>query len=114
MSEDTHALLYTMAKSRVRVAGPSSGRAGRERSEEGEMSLVMEPLRRTLSVANIKAQCLSLLGRLDGLGPGSAAARNRRQHAAELDRQWRLQQQAHVLSCRQGWAIFRSGFAKLD
>ena len=87
VSEDTHSLLTAIAKSRVRVGGPSRGRLGKERSEKGEMSVVMGHLRRTLSVTNIKAQCLSLLGRLDSLGPGAAAARNRRQQAAELDRQ---------------------------
>ena len=114
VSEDLHALLHAMAVSRVRVAGPSTGRRGTERSEKGEMSVVMGHLRRTLGVATIKAQCLSLLGRLDGLGPGAAAARNRRQQALDLERQWRLQQQAHALSARQGWAVYRTGFAKLD
>ena len=71
-------------------------------------------LRRTLSVATVKAQAFSLLGRLEGLGPGAAAARNRRQQAAELDRQWRRQQQAYMLSQKQGWQIHRFGFAKID
>ena len=55
VSEDLHALLHAMAVSRVRVAGPSTGRRGRERSEKGEMSVVMGHLRRTLGVATIKA-----------------------------------------------------------
>ena len=114
MSEDTHALLNTMATSRVQVAGPSTGRKGRLRSENGERAMVMGYLRRTLSVATIKAQSMSLLGRLEGLGPGSAAAINRRRQAADLERNWRLQQQAYNLSVRQGFAIHRSGFAKLD
>ena len=68
VSEDTHALLHTMAVSRVRVAGPSTGKRGRLRSEEGERAVVMGYLRRTLGIATIKAQCLSLLGRLESLG----------------------------------------------
>ena len=114
VSEDTHMLLNVLATNRVRVAGPSTGRRGKLRSEEGERAVVMGHLRRTLGVATIRAQCLSLLGRLDTLGPGVAAAAGRRRQAADLDRQWRLQQQAHSLSQRQGWAVFRSGFAKLD
>ena len=114
VSEDTHALLHTMAVSRVRVAGPSVGKRGVMRSETGEMAIVMGYLRRTLSVATIKAQCSSLLGRIEGLGPGAAAAVNRRRQAAELDRQARLEQRAHALSVRQGWAIYRSGFAKTN
>ena len=112
VSEDTHALLHTMAVSRVRVAGPSTGRRDKIRPEEGERAVVMGYLRRTLSVAAIKAQCSSLLGRLEGLGPGAAAARNRRRQALELERQTRLQQRAHDLSVKQGWAIYRSGFAQ--
>ena len=114
VSEDTHALLNTMATNRVRVAGPSYGKRGKMRSEEGERAVVMGYLRRVMGIATIKAQCLSLLGRLEGLGPGASAAVGRRRHAQELDRQWRLQQRAHNVSVRQGWAIHRSGFAKLD
>ena len=112
VSEDTHALLHTMALSRVRVAGPSTGRRGRLRSEEGERAVVMGYLRRTLGVATIKAQCSSLLGRLEGLGPGGAAAAGRRQQAAELDRQVQLQQQAHQISIRHDWAIYRGDSPK--
>ena len=52
-----------MATSRVRVAGPSTGRKGILRSEEGERAMVMGYLRRTLSIATTKAQSSSLLGR---------------------------------------------------
>ena len=115
VSEDTHALLHIMAVNRVRVAGPSAGRKGRLRSEEGEMAMVMGYLRRTLGIATIKAQCLSLLGRIEVMGSGSAAAAaNRRRQAMELDRNWRLQQRAYNLSVRQGWMVHRCGFAKLD
>ena len=103
-----------MATSRVRVAGPSTGRQGRLRSEEGERAVVMGYLRRSLGIATIKAQCLSLLGRVEGLGPGSAAASHRRKQAAEIERRWRLEQRAYDLAQRQGRSIHRSGFAKLD
>ena len=73
VSEDTHFLLHQLAKSRVRVVGSSMGRRGRLCSEEGEMSVVMGHLRRTLGVAAVKGQFLSLLGRLESLGPGAAA-----------------------------------------
>ena len=48
------------------------------------------------------------------MGPGSAAAAGRRREAANIDRQWRLEQQAYSLSVKQGRAIYRGGFAKLD
>ena len=114
VSEHTHALLQALTTSRVRVAGPSTGKRGLERTEEGEKSIVIGYLRRSLSVATVKAQAFSLLGRLEGLGPGAAAARSRRLQAAELDRQWRRQQQAYMLSQKQGFSIHRCGFAKVD
>ena len=42
----------------------------------------------------------SLLGRLETLGPGGAAARGRRTQAAELDRRWRQETEAHSLVTR--------------
>ena len=102
VSEDTHTLLSTLATNRAKVAGGSIGKKGRERSEEGERAVAIGYLRRTLGVAAIKAQCLSLLGRVEGMGPGSAAAAGRRREAANIDRQWRLEQQAYSLSVRQG------------
>ena len=81
-----HTLLKTMASHRVRkrLAVPSSGKRARLRSEEGERAMVMVYLRRILSVTTIKVQCLLLLGRLEGQGPGSSAAINRHQQAANL------------------------------
>ena len=84
------------------------------RGEDGERAIVVGAIRRKLGVACIKAQCHSLLGRLDSLGPGSAAAASRRRQAAELDKHWRQEQAAYCLSVSQGWSIHRAGFAKLD
>ena len=81
-----HTLLKTMAshKVRKRLAVPSSGKRARLRSEEGERAMVMGYLWRILSVTTIKAESLSLLGGIEGLGPGSSAAINRHQQAANL------------------------------
>ena len=114
VSEDTHALISALANSRVRVAGPSMGKRGRMRGEEAERAMIVGYIRRKVGVATIRAQCMSLLGRLEVLGPGSTAAANRRREAAELERSWKLAQQAHMLSVKQGWAIHRTGFAKTD
>ena len=51
VNKDTHALLHTMATSRVRVVGPSTGRRGRLRSEEGERAVVMGYLRTSRNIA---------------------------------------------------------------
>ena len=45
-------------------------------------------VRRKLSIATVKAQSHSLLGRVEGLGPDSAAAAYRRNRALELERFW--------------------------
>ena len=114
VSESCHSLVAVMATSQVRVAGPSRGRRGHMRSEEGERSLVVSSIRKKLGIAGVRAQCCSLLGRLETLGPGTAAAVGRRRQVAELERRWRLERQAHALSERQGWNIHRTGFAKTD
>ena len=114
VSEATHQLLAVMATSRVRVTGPMVGRKGRLRSEDGERSIVISGLRRRLGVACVRAQASSLLGRLETLGPGSAAAVNRRRQAADLDRLWRMGDQAQSLARRTGKYAYRTGFGKKD
>ena len=76
-AEDMYTLLNTLAAHRVRLAGPSTGKRWRLWSEEGERAMVMGYLRRILSVTTIKAQSLSLLGGLEGLGPVSSVTINR-------------------------------------
>ena len=71
VSEATHALLAHLATSRVRVAGPTRGKKGLMRSEEAERATAISSLRRRLGVATVRAQCHSLLGRLETLGPGT-------------------------------------------
>ena len=114
VSEDTHFLLDAMASSRVRVARPSYGRRGILRTEAAEKAIAIAGLRRRISVIAVRAQASSLLGRLESLGPGGAAARGRRDQAAELERRWRQETAAHALATRQGYRALRRGFAKTD
>ena len=114
VSEDTHALVAALATCRVRVAGVSRGRKGLMRTEEGERSLAISALRRRLGVQAVRCQAHSLLGRLESLGPGSAAAAGRRWQAKELERCWRREERAHTLATSQGWKAYRTGFGKLD
>ena len=114
VSEDTHSLLATLATSRVRVAGPSRGKRGHMRSEEGKRAVAISALRRRLGVLTVRCQALSLLGRLEVLGPGTVAAAGRRWQAAELERCWRREQQAHTLARLSGQRAYRTGFAKRD
>ena len=57
---------------------------------------------------------LSLLRRLEVLGPGTAAAAGRRKWAQVQVQRWRRDRQAMLLSERQGMGILHRGFAKLD
>ena len=114
VSEPCHSLLAHLATSRVRVAGPTRGRRGLERSEEAERAIAISSLRRKLGVATVRAQCHSLLGRLETLGPGTAAASNRRWQAAEEERRWRREEAAYTLAMRQGRSSYRTGFSKVD
>ena len=113
-SEATHSLVDALATSRALVAEPQARRKGGRMSEEGVKSLAVGYIRRRLSVAAVRAQCLSLLGRLDTMGPGLTMANNRRRQAADLEYMWRRERAAHQLSAREGHSALRRGFAKLD
>ena len=67
------------------------------RSEEGEKAVVVGQIRKRVSVAIVRAQCHSLLGRLEVIGPGSPAAAGMRRFADEQERRWRRERQAIVL-----------------
>ena len=70
------------------MAGPQRGRKGVVRTEEGGKSIAVSYIRRTLSLAAIRAQSHSLLGRLEGLGRGVTAAMGRRKQALEMEQVW--------------------------
>ena len=114
MSEDTHFLVAAMANSRVRVAGPSRGRRGRMRGEEAERSIAVSSIRRRLGVMAVRCQSSSLLGRLETLGPGGAAAAGRRWQATEIQRRWQQEDQASALARREGFRALRTGYGKED
>ena len=56
----------------------AAARRGDSRSEEGEKAVAVSYIRRRVPVAAVKWQCISLLGRLEVLGLGTAAAAGRR------------------------------------
>ena len=84
------------------------------RSEEAEIALTTAFLRHTLSISAVKGQALSLLGRLEGLGPGAAGAARRRSFANMMELRWRNLRQAHVLSVSQGRDLLRRGQLHID
>ena len=114
-SDDLHSLIHHLAVSRVRFAGPQVGRRGQVRTEEAEIALTISLLRKSLSVwAVCCSQAKLLLGRLDVLGKGAAAAALRRNNALHLERRWAQQRRADALSTLQGRSILRRGHFKMD
>ena len=57
-------------------------------------------------------QCHTLLGRLEVLGPGAAAADGRRKEATALEKKWKRARKAMLLI--EGRNMIRRGFALLD
>ena len=114
VSEDTHLLLDALATCRVRTSGPSLGRRGYMRSEEGERAVAIAALRRRLGVMTVRCQASSLLGRMETLGPGGAAAAGRRQYATDVAARWRREARAFEHATREGWRALRTGFAKFS
>ena len=114
-SQATHQLVEELASSRARIADPQTrGKKGQILSEEGIKSLAVGYIRRKLSIAAVKAQSHSLLGRLEGLGPGATAAAGRRSRAMEQERLWSRERRAYQLAAKQGFSIHRRGFGKVD
>ena len=114
-SQATHKLVEALATSRAQVGEPQArSRKGDILTEEGVKALAVGYIRRKLGIAAVKAQCLSLLGRLEGLSPGATSAQGRRRRAEEQERIWSRERKAHNLSVKQGFNISRRGFAKLD
>ena len=68
----------------MRVAGPQKGKRGQVRSEEAITTIF---LKRTLSLAGVRAQAKLLLSRLEviGLVAGANAAAGRRSYALNLE-----------------------------
>ena len=113
-SQAVHSLVESLAVSRSKVAIPQlRSKKGMILSEEAVKGLAVGYIRRKLSITAIKAQCLSLLGRLEGLGHGAAAAAGRRRRAAEQEKIWAQERRAQHLSNSMGFNIHRKGFGKL-
>ena len=90
------------------------GRRGQLRTEEAEIAITTSFIRKSLSVCAVRSQARLLLGRLEVIGPGAAAAAQRRNIALQLERRWANQRRADALSVLQGRTILRRGHFKLD
>jgi hypothetical protein len=65
----------------VAIPQVATARRGDSRSDEGEKAVAVSYVRRRVSVAAIKGQCISLMGRLEVLGPDTAATAGKRRWA---------------------------------
>ena len=84
------------------------------RTQEAELAITTSFLRRTLSLVGVRAQARLLLGRLEVIGTGAAAAADRRNLALQLERTWANQRRADALCRIQGKSILRRGQFKID
>ena len=114
VSEDNHSLVDALATSRARAAEPQAGSRGRNLTEEGVKSLAVGFIRRRLGVATVRPQCLTLLGRLESMGPAAVLAAGRRRRALDQERAWARERRADAFAAKQGHNLLRRGFAKLD
>ena len=109
-SQPVHQLMNAMATSCVTVAVPQGGRVGVERSVAGERAIVAGQLCCKISIAAVRAQCITLHGRLQliGMGLSGAAARRAGAQAMERDRLTLLQ------SLRAPQHGVRQGFERVE
>ena len=114
MSDDTHKLVNTLATSGAKVTEPQSSRRGGNLTEEGVKSMAVGYISRKLGVAAIKAQCLTLFGRLDSMGPAAVMAEGRRRRPLDQERIWAKERRADAFAAKQGYNLLRRAFAKLD
>ena len=71
-------------------------------------------MRTKLGMAAVKAQCITLFGRLDSMGPAAVMAAERRRKALDLERIWAKERRADAFAAKQGYNLLRRVFAKLD
>ena len=109
-SEDVHALVQRIAKSRLELVGTLPGRRVRPRSRAAELSALVTDVRQQLSLCAVKQQARLLLDRLCLLGDGATEAGRRRDWAVQVEVVAAHRRQAQEVSRRQGRNILRHGF----
>ena len=109
-----HALVQRIATSRLLVAGMQPGRQGPPKSDAAQLAALVSYVRRQLSITAVIEQAKMLLERLQLLGEGSADAARRRERAAAAEVKASRERQAQLVCLRQGRAVMRHGFGKLE
>lgn len=113
-SSDIHSLVQRISRSRQEVVDLQHGRRGAPKSRVAELASHVGYVRRQLAHLAVQQQSRLLLDRLELLGDGSAEAAKRRDWAVQAERAVDRERRAQAVCQRQGRALFRSGFAKLD
>ena len=106
LSPHLHQLLKLFAESRVAAIERAQG----HEAGPGLLGKIMGEIRRSFSVAVVRAQGLCLFKRLAQLGPGARAAAGRRQATLALDERRRRERQAFALA-NHGRGLSRVGRA---
>ena len=106
LSPHLHQLLKLFAESRVAAIERAQG----HEAGPGLLGKIMGEIRRSFSVAVVRAQGLCLFERLAQLGPGARAAAGRRQATLALDERRRRERQAFALA-NHGRGLSRVGRA---
>ncbi len=106
--------MQRLAKSRLEVAATLPGQQGAVRAREAQLAGLVASIRRRLSFTAVQQQAKLLLDRLRLLGDGAVEAANRRGWAEEGERVAARERRAQDGCLRQGRAIRRHGFGKID
>ena len=86
-SDDVRYLIDTLAESRLRFQVLSEGREGG--GSDNEKGMIVNKIRRTLSMSVIKSQVGCLLGKIQQAGPGNKQLAKKRERMLFLDEKMR-------------------------
>ena len=106
--------MQRIAKSRLLIGEMQPGRRGPPKSDVAQLATLVSYVRRQLSITAVREQARMLLERLQLLGDGSGDAARRRERAAVEEARAHRERQAQLVCMRQGQAIIRHGFGKLN
>ena len=109
-SQDVHDLIQSMAESRLKFQVESEGRPGGGSNQE--LGLIVGQIRRTLSMAAIKAQVECLLARIHQAGPGNKQLAKKRQWTLVQDQKMKKERNAQWIRRIEGIRTIRKGAIK--
>ena len=109
-SDDVHDLIDTLAESRLRFQVLSEGREGG--GSDNEKGMIVNQIRRTLSMSVIKSQVACLLGKIQQAGPGNKQLAKKRERMLFLDEKMRLEKNSQFVRRIEGIRTIQRGAIK--